>query len=94
MWKETLEVLFEVLLLHLTGEAYPPIMKKIHIYDSRSPGRDLNQGPTEYAAGTLPIRPRYSVRYLENSNRHRIQLILPLYLTQIYFMFSHCENKG
>jgi hypothetical protein len=58
MWKEALEALFEGKLNHQSR-------KKKYFYDSQSLGRDLNHGPNEYEAGTLPIRPRCSVRYLK-----------------------------
>jgi hypothetical protein len=62
-WNEVTWPNFKVLSRHLPGET-----EENHNLSqgSRSPGRDLNQGPLQYEAGVLNTRPRRSVCSLNN----------------------------
>jgi hypothetical protein len=52
MWKEAITALFEALFKALSVGTEKSI--KHFDSDSRFPGRNTNQGPTEYEAGVLP----------------------------------------
>jgi hypothetical protein len=59
MWKEAVVTYFEVLSQNLHGkiEEYHENLS----HDSRIPGKDMNQGSSEYETGVLTTGPRRSV---------------------------------
>jgi hypothetical protein len=76
MKKEAVVAYFKVLPRHLP-EGTETTTKNLSRY-SRSPGRDLKPGPSEYEAGVLPTQPR--------------RLVICCHLCQIYFRQSALSN--